>query len=403
MHYFWISSFGYSYPEYTVQIVIQLMKKVTILKRYDRKFRLPLYDLLGQRLLDAGIELKITFGDPDGQETPTIKDVITENRWGVYVKNRYIKIGNHEICWQPVWKYFKQADLIIIQQSNRLLLNYLIQLRRIFFRKPLIAFWGHGMNFQAANPNSVPEKVKAFYSNHVDYWFAYNELSADIIAQRGFSKDRIFSLQNTIDTHEERILYDAISEKELSALRSKLGIRVNDLVGIYCGSLYAHKRIEFLIKALLKIKSELNQFHFIFVGDGIMRDQLLSLIEEHRQWIHFQGAQFGKEKLKYFKLASFQMIPGLVGLNVIDSFVTVTPLITTDNKLHSPEISYLENYNNGIITENSLESYAGAVIDYAKSKSLQQKLSEGCMKARETYTIENMAANFYNGIIKALN
>ena len=221
--------------------------------------------------------------------------------------------------------------------------------------------------------------------------------------ERGFNSDKIFSLENTIDSKEESRMYEEINEKELEKIRLEYQIKEGDTVGIYCGSLYAHKRIDFLMESLSKIKSRLDNFHFIIVGDGVLRPEVLNLIKGNESWIHYAGAKYGREKLIYFKLASFQLIPGLVGLNIIDSFITLTPLITTKNRLHSPEISYLDNYKNGIITENTSEAYTHAIISLSVDRKLQQELIEGCKRAREVYTIENMAQNFYNGIIKILN
>ena len=378
------------------------MRKVLILKRYDREFRIPLYHLLGSRLNENGIELEIIYGQPDRWEEKTIKDLIGPHKWGKFLKNRYIGKGKRALCWQPAVKYTRDADLVIVQQGNRELVNYVIMLRRIFRKKPAFAFWGHGMNFQARNEKGLRERWKSFYSNFADYWFAYNEFSREIMIRRGYDPGRITALENTIDTSGEAALYDSIPDSEAEELRSEMNIGKESVVGIYCGSIYPEKRIDFLVRALKNVRSGLQDFHFVIVGDGILRAQLLEMIRGHESWIHYVGPRFGREKLKYFRLASFQLIPGLVGLNIIDSFITLTPLITTENRLHSPEISYLINYENGIMTGNTLEDYSGAIIRAANDTRLQEQMKKGCMQARKRYTIENMAENFYLGVKKIL-
>lgn len=378
------------------------MKKVLILKRYDREFRVPLYDQLGTRLEAVDIRLEIIYGQPDRWEEQTIKDLIRPHKWGRFVKNRYLGKGKKAVCWQPVLKYTRDADLVIVQQGNRELVNYVLVLRGIFRRKPAFAFWGHGMNFQARSTRSLKERWKALYSNFADHWFAYNELSRQVMTERGFDPDRVTALQNTIETKDEAAAYDSIPEKELDELRRELGMGKNSTVGVYCGSLYPEKRIDFLVSALLGVRSGLTDFHFVIVGDGILRQQVLEMISGHESWIHYVGPRFGRDRLPYFKLASFQLIPGLVGLNIIDSFITLTPLITTENRLHSPEISYLVNYENGIMTGNTLEEYTGAIVKFARDPRLQETMKQGCMKARELYTIEHMSDNFFRGIMKAL-
>ncbi len=342
------------------------------------------------------------YGQPDQWEEKTIKDLILPHQWGKYIKNRYLGKGKRSVCWQPVMRYVRDADLVIVQQGNRELVNYLLMLRRIFRKRPAFAFWGHGMNFQATNEKGLKERWKRFYSNFADHWFAYNRLSKEIMTSRGFDPERITALENTIDTKTEAEQYDAIPGQEVDSLRSAIGIGKESLTGIYCGSLYPEKRIDFLVRALLEIRSDLTDFHFVIIGDGILRPQVLELTRGHEEWIHYVGPKFGKEKLPYFKMASFQLIPGLVGLNIIDSFTTLTPLITTENRLHSPEISYMINCENGIMTGNTLEEYSEAIVKFANDPQLQEKMKEGCMRARKIYTIENMADNFYLGIRKAM-
>jgi hypothetical protein len=55
-------------------------------------------------------------------------------------------------------------------------------------------------------------------------------------------------------------------------------------------------------------------------------------------------------------------MPGLVGLVIIDNFVTQLPMFTTDNNnnIHSPEVSYLQNDVNGVMTANTLDDYVDA-------------------------------------------
>lgn len=378
------------------------MSKIVILKRYDRQFRIPLYNYIGQYLENKGHTFEIVYGQPDRKEGKTIKDLIQGHKWGKKVSNRYFYFGNRSVCWQPVYKYVRGADLVIVQQGSRLLINYLLILRRRFRKTPLIAFWGHGRNFQAKSQGTFSERLKASYSNHVDFWFAYNNMSKKVMEERGFPPGKIVALQNTIDTKEEGLIYDGITEIEIDHLREKLNMTVDNIAGIYCGSLYPEKQLDFLIEALHRIKKKLPEFHFIIVGDGILRSQVMEWVKGQESWIHYVGGQYGKEKLQYFRLASFQAITGLVGLNIIDSFTTLTPLITTRNRLHSPEISYLENYKNGIITDNNLDAYEEAIINYLNDKEMQDTMMRGCEIAREEYTIENMATNFLDGIGTAL-
>jgi hypothetical protein len=95
-------------------------------------------------------------------------------------------------------------------------------------------------------------------------------------------------------------------------------------------------------------------------------------------------------------------MPGLVGLGILDCFALETPLITTEFQFHSPEIDYLQNGINGIISENSLESYVQAVQLVLTSDTLLQRLIDGCRKSAPIYCTEKMISNFAGGIYGAL-
>jgi len=77
-------------------------------------------------------------------------------------KNLSFQLLGTEIVWQPALKFLKDSDLIIVSQENRILLNYLLLIRKIFDHQK-IAFWGHGRNFQNRNPRNPKELVKRFF------------------------------------------------------------------------------------------------------------------------------------------------------------------------------------------------------------------------------------------------
>ena len=104
----------------------------------------------------------------------------------------------------------------------------------------------------------------------------------------------------------------------------------------------------------------------IFIGSG-PDSELAEKASASNTWIHYLGAMTGRERVKYFKLASVQLMPGIVGLGILDSFALETPIITTFHSQHSPEIEYLENGINGKITRNTLEDYSETVTDTLKT------------------------------------
>jgi glycosyltransferase involved in cell wall biosynthesis len=116
----------------------------------------------------------------------------------------------------------------------------------------------------------------------------------------------------------------------------------------------------------------------------------------------YVGRQTESNKAKFLKSSSVILNPGLVGLTILDSFAAGKPIITTDCGLHSPEIDYLINGINGLITSNKMEDYVKAVVQTLTDSTLANRLQKGCITSANHYTLENMVQNFRNGILKAL-
>ncbi len=53
--------------------------------------------------------------------------------------------------------------------------------------------------------------------------------------------------------------------------------------------------------------------------------------------------------------------PGAVGLAILDAFAAGLPMVTTHCRGHGPEIAYLRQNENGLMTEDTLDDFVGGV------------------------------------------
>lgn len=376
----------------------QYPQRVLIIHRIIAPYRVPFYEKLRNTLLNADIDLQIIYGHPREHET----DPYDNLDFGIQVKTKYFYLGSRFLVWLSALRYVNKYDLVIVQQANNNLLNYVLIAFRKFGRFRL-AFWGHGKNFQAANEYSFGEQFKKLYSKHADHWFAYTDMSKAAVAGIGFPVDRITSVNNSIDTDVSIRMYESIDDHEISALRSKFGISEGSPIGIFCSRLYYLKRLDFLLHCLEKIKNEVKDFHFFVIGSGEEESKIKEFSHKNDLWFHYLGALFGMDKIRFFKLAQFQLMPGGVGLNIVESFVLLTPLITTRHTTHGPEIVYLKNGINGVMTDDNIELYVRQVVACIKNPSRLDQLVKGCLDDRHTYSIDNMVNRFVTGIQTVLS
>lgn len=374
------------------------MKRILIVQALIKQYRLPFFESLHDSLKENNFKLKIAYGEPYGIEKTKLDNVELNESLGHKVKNHWF--CNGRLLYQPLLKEIINADLIIVEQANKHIVNYFVLLLSIMGIKK-VAFWGHGWNRQG-NVSSFSEQLKKHFLNRADYWFAYTAGTAEYLKANGVSPDVITIVQNSVDVKSFKKLLTEVSEKDLTTARQILGIKRDTMVGLFCGSLYGEKKLPFLIEAAKVIKRRFAKFHLVILGAG-PEGQFVERVAKEESWIHYLGPKFGKEKAIYFRLSNIFLNPGLVGLAILDAFAAGIPVMTTNIPVHSPEIEYLQNGINGMITPHEPLRYASSVIDILTNASLHSRLIEGAASDAKRYTLDAMVENFKNGILKCLN
>lgn len=373
--------------------------RVAVVYRSLPQYRRRFYELLREELDRRGVELQLIYGDSDAADDAK-KDRI-DLPWATRIPNRIVRVGSRFLYWQPALRELRGARLVIVEQASKLLLNYVLLLQQAAGRAR-VAFWGHGRNFQGHTASRLGERVKRTLSRRVWWWFAYNAASARVVRELGFPPGRITDVQNSIDTRALVAARARLGPDDVRAVREALGIR-GEHVCIFAGAVYAEKRVDFLLEACARVRAELPGFELVVVGAGPEAGKFREAARRH-PWIHYVGPRFDEAKVPFFAASRLLLMPGLVGLAVLDAFALETPLVTTAVDYHSPEIDYLENGVNGVIVEPADDPglYARAVVELLRDDARRARLVQGCRAARERYTVEDMAARFADGVVAAL-
>jgi L-malate glycosyltransferase len=371
--------------------------KVLIVQRILPHYRTGFFRQLRANLTASSVDVELI----SGQERPGTVPVSVEldEAWASRVNNRYFRIGGAEICWQPVLQRVADADLVILEQANRLLANHFIQVRRRIGGTP-VAFWGHGANFQERKRWSLNESVKQWLLKHVDWWFAYTNLSADMLVRGGFPFERITTVENTIDSSDLQRSMQAMTKRDVERERASAGL-ISGPVGLFCGGMHKEKNLAFLIEACVSIRQKVADFQMVWIGHG-PEQQLVEAACKAYPWMRYLGPITGPKRAVYFALSDVTLMPGAVGLVVVDSFITARPIFTTRHTLHGPEISYLEHGYNGWISSLDVEAYASDIAEFLRNPALQTTIKAGCRNSASRYSLENMSKRFSDGILACL-
>lgn len=372
---------------------METAQRVIIVQRRLTHYRVPLFELLRNDLAAKGVQLDLLVGQAKTSEAA--KHDTGHISWATSVPTHYFL--KERVCWQPLHRYLSGADLVIVTQENALLANHLLILQPRRFK---LAFWGHGANLQSNHPNGFKERFKRWTTNRVDWWFAYTSMSANLVKAAGFPDQRITVLNNAVDTSELHRQRQSVTPEETQALRESLGFGAGP-VGVFVGSLYADKRLDFLLAAAEAIRNEIPDFHLLMVGDGPDREKVQEWCVAH-PWARWVGARFGREKAVYVSVAQVMLNPGALGLGIMDAFVYQAPIVTTDCGNHGPEIAYLEPGINGMMTANHQNAYVEATVHLLRNQQALDRLRVGCAASAKEYTVENMSLRFAEGVAKVL-
>jgi glycosyltransferase involved in cell wall biosynthesis len=363
------------------------------------RYRVPFHEGVRANLESFGVTYDVVYGQPTASEAA--KGDLATLSWGKQVINRYCPIGGASGLWQPILSEVWGSDLVVVGQENRFLTNYVIQAQRRF-RRPKIGLWGHGRNFQADAKSVAAERWKRAWATRCDWWFAYTETSRKVVETYGFPPERITVIDNAIDTSGLRRSIAQVDNRGLDSLRTQLGAE-SDCVGVYVGGLYRHKRLDFLIEASKDIQRRVPGFVLAVVGDGVDRNVVEAAATQH-SWIRYLGPLFGDEKAKILRLGRVFMMPGLVGLAVLDCAAAGLPIVTTAYPYHSPEIAYLEPGRNGLVVADwtNPKAYADAVVGVLQGDQLHSSLAAGAKEVGKEFTVERMIQRFSGGVLAAL-
>lgn len=365
------------------------MTRVLIIEKRMTHYRVPMFEKLKARLSGQGIELLVGYGPCHASERS--RNDAGSLDWAVDVPTRYLADGR--ICLQSFGKVARHCDLLIVTQENKLVSNLAHQ----FFPTPYkVALWGHGANLQG-DPDSWQEKWKRFVSRRADWWFAYTEFTLPLLERAGFDMRRVTVLGNSIDTDELSQLCRQSEADGQADIRTKLGLSPGAFTGLYLASFSPDKRLDFLFDAATEIRRRIPSFELIVAGSGPEQARVDSFCQQH-SWCHSWGQARGRLKSDLLVASDVVLNPGMVGLGILDSFVAGRPMITTRGARHSPEIAYLDNGVNGLMTDQSVSAYADAVCHLYMEHDIYDRMSKNCLQSARTFSVDEMARRFATGI-----
>ena len=372
-------------------------RSLCIIQPVMKQYRVPFFAELEHLLAMHKVTLEVVYGTPWKGEDTRGDHADLPAPLGMRVKS---VILFRKLLLIPVLRPWLKADLVVVEHANKNLLNYLLVVLRGLGLKR-VAYWSHGCDRQA-DPASSGERFKRRSLHWADWWFAYTADSAEYLASQGFPRACITVVENALDTRALRVELADVGEAERAAVRVAFGWSADDPVAVYCGSLYANKRLDLLFAAADRVHDVIPAFRLIIIGGGPLAEEV-EAFSRSRLWVRAVGPKFGREKSVLLSMASMWLNPGALGLGILDAFCAGLPMLTTRRSTHGPEIEYLRNEENGLLLDDTAEAFADGMLRLLREPELAVRLRSGAAASARRYSIETMADNFAEGVRACLS
>lgn len=326
--------------------------------------------------------------------------------------------GLLDIALHPIWKlkglplfwqaglglpeHFGPGDVLVLSGNPRYVSNYPIWLRA----KKLggaVVWWGHGWS---AGSHGMQSWLRRQIMRLADVVLLYTDKEREEFCKMGFSSDRIFATNNTIDTEAVRRAESFWPPNRLKAFQEHNGIQGKSLL-LYCGRLTAKAELESCIEAMPRILQLAPRTELVVVGDGEQLHRLRLKAENlavsgRIRWLG--SIREETELAPWFMSALAFVYPGAIGLSLQHAFAYGLPVVTHDDEeKHMPEFAALTPGQNGLtFRRGHPECLAATIVDVISDSEMRSRLS---LRAKGTieseYNVENMVSRFVTAVKRA--
>ena len=348
------------------------MRTVAFIQRRLPHYRLPLFSALAAAAAKAGLAITFYSSEPPDPRLPA------DFPYRVCPPRR-LSAASGGYWMSGLTRMVSGADIIIAPQEMRCLSVLWLWMRRRRVCRHWIWF-GHGYNAklatQRARRHSIAERLREFVTPRSQGIIAYTQGGAEFWRRRGMAERRARWFNNTIDVEGFRRFYRP-AKRQARLLKRELGIDDDHRALLFCGRIYEAKRLDVLIDAFTILKRREPNIALLIVGDGPERESAEAQARASGvAGMFFFGEIVDPEKLStYFAAADALVIPGLVGLAVVQGFAFGLPLVATNCKGHGPEFEYLTP-DNGVVTALDPEAYAAGIGEVVAADRLRRLKKE---------------------------
>ena len=217
----------------------------------------------------------------------------------------------------------------------------------------------------------------------------------------GKYRDKIVVIPNGVNIEEFDIPY---SKEEC---RKRLRLPLDKKILLFFGYLSPYKGPDVLIKAMSKIIKHVPDVELVFVGKGVMREELELLSKDLGIEKNVRFAGFVEDGLKplYYKAADVFCLPAMMGtecypLTILEAMTCAVPIVAS--KIGGIPDAVKDGENGLLVPPKDSDALADAIIYLLENEDVREKMGKKERKKVENYSWERIAAateKVYNEVL----
>lgn len=339
------------------------------------KYRVPVFRELANR---PGIEVFLAYGNRAG-----LTNVPPDGFEGQMFPLRRAKLGPIPIYWHAPQITMARKSIcdVLIYNWNSQYLSLVPGLLRAKVSGVATICWGHGYS---KHERWAKLKLRSAIARLADATLFYNQTAASMyIEDLGFSNDRVFVAQNSLDQQSITAAksYWMNNLATLERFQAQQGLTPGQVV-LFVSRLHPDNRLELLVQATARLVDRFPNLRTVIVGKGdneIERLRQLAATLQIESRIIFTGPIYDEQELgKWFLSATVFCYPVNIGLSLLHAFGYGLPVITSDDsRRQNPEIEAFADGTNGLFyRDGDIEHLSAQIGQVLGDAGLQTRLSE---------------------------
>ncbi len=313
------------------------MKKLAIISTHPIQYQVPLFKILKKR----GVKFKVFFASKHGvRKNKVDPEFLKKIKWDTDFnllkgfKSKFSKIQKYNV--NDFRLYFSKIEKELFKENFEYILilgwSNIHYLRAIYFaiknHIKIILRVETNLNSQNNYIKKIIKKLilKYFFSK-VSYFLSIGKLNKKFYISHGVKQNKILPAPYFVD--------NSFFGKELSKNLIKKELKIkNKKIVLFVGKLIERKNPFEFLKLVNLNKNNLN-FHFIIIGDGILKKKCADYIKSNKlKNVSLVGFINQKKLREYYKISNLLVITSFYetwGLTINEAFASNLPVICSEN------------------------------------------------------------------------